>query len=178
LESQKKNHSGKVLYRIFLIFLKKKTANKTAKSYYRVNQGGSVALLEAMARANCTNIIFSSSATVYQPAKTIDDLPLSEESPTGGTTNPYARSKLHVEEILADACIANSNLSVVNLRYFNPVGAHESGLIGEDPRGIPNNLMPFVSQVAIGRRPHLNVFGNDYQTHDGTGMMRFVLSLS
>ena len=178
MESQKKNHSGKVLYRIFFNFSEKKTANKTAKSYYRVNQGGSVALLEAMARANCTNIIFSSSATVYQPAKTIDDLPLSEESPTGGTTNPYARSKLHVEEILADACIANSNLSVVNLRYFNPVGAHESGLIGEDPRGIPNNLMPFVSQVAIGRRPHLNVFGNDYQTHDGTGMMRFFLSLS
>jgi len=143
-------------------------------SYYRVNQGGSVALLEAMERANCTNIIFSSSATVYQPAKTIDDLPLSEDSPTGGTTNPYARSKLHVEEILADACVANSNLSVVNLRYFNPVGAHESGLIGEDPRGIPNNLMPYVSQVAIGRRPHLNVFGSDYQTHDGTGMRDYI----
>lgn len=143
-------------------------------SYYRVNQGGSVALLEAMDRANCTKIIFSSSATVYQPARSLADLPLAEVSPIGGTTNPYARSKLHVEEILQDASIANENLSVVNLRYFNPVGAHPSGLIGEDPRGIPNNLMPFVSQVAIGRRDHLNVFGDDYPTKDGTGMRDYI----
>ena len=122
-----------------------------------------------MERVNCNKIIFSSSATVYQPAESLSDLPLSERSPTGKTTNPYARSKLHVEEILNDASIADSNLSVVNLRYFNPVGAHSSGLIGEDPRGIPNNLMPYISQVAVGRRPHLNVFGNDYPTADGTG---------
>ena len=122
-----------------------------------------------MERVNCTKIIFSSSATVYQPAETIKDLPLSEKSPTGKTTNPYARSKLHVEEILNDATIANPSLSVVNLRYFNPVGAHSSGLIGEDPRGIPNNLMPYISQVAVGRRPYLNVFGKDYPTADGTG---------
>jgi UDP-glucose 4-epimerase len=122
-----------------------------------------------MERVDCNKIIFSSSATVYQPALTLKDLPLNETSPTGKTTNPYARSKLHVEEILSDASIANPRLSVVNLRYFNPVGAHITGLIGEDPRGIPNNLMPYVSQVAIGRRPHLNVFGSDYPTSDGTG---------
>ena len=131
-----------------------------------------------MERVSCNKIIFSSSATVYQPATTLKDLPLSELSPTGKTTNPYARSKLHVEEILYDASVANPALSVVNLRYFNPVGAHSSGLIGEDPRGIPNNLMPYISQVAVGRRSHLNVFGNDYPTSDGTGELCNIEAIS
>ena len=95
--------------------------------------------------------------------------PLSIDCPTGECSCPYARTKLFVEEILQDACIADKSLRAVSLRYFNPVGAHPSGLIGEDPLGIPNNLMPYVAQVAIGRRPHLNVFGNDYDTVDGTG---------
>jgi len=143
-------------------------------SYYRVNQGGTCNILEVMAEIGCTKIIFSSSATVYQPVASLDELPLDEDSPTGQTTNPYARSKLHVEEMLRDAVIANNSISVVNLRYFNPVGAHPSGLIGEDPRGIPNNLMPFISQVAVGRRPVLNVFGNDYDSVDGTGMRDYI----
>lgn len=143
-------------------------------SYYRVNQGGTCNILEVMAELGCTRIIFSSSATVYRPVERLDQLPLDEDSPTGETTNPYARSKLHVEEMLRDAVIANSSLSVVNLRYFNPVGAHPSGMIGEDPRGIPNNLMPFISQVAVGRRPVLNVFGSDYDSVDGTGMRDYI----
>lgn len=125
-----------------------------------------------MKEVDCNKIVFSSSATVYQPAESLSELPLDETRATGKTTNPYARSKLHVEEILQDTVIANNSISVVNLRYFNPVGAHQSGLIGEDPRGIPNNVMPYISQVAIGRRPQLNVFGNDYQSPDGTGKYR------
>lgn len=143
-------------------------------SYYRVNQGGTCHILEVMAELGCMRIIFSSSATVYRPVERLDQLPLDEDSATGETTNPYARSKLHVEEMLRDAVIANSSLSVVNLRYFNPVGAHPSGMIGEDPRGIPNNLMPFISQVAVGRRPVLNVFGSDYDSVDGTGMRDYI----
>jgi len=143
-------------------------------SYYRVNQGGTVNILEVMKEVDCNKIVFSSSATVYQPAETLSELPLDESRPTGKTTNPYARSKLHVEEILQDTVIANNTISVVNLRYFNPVGAHHSGLIGEDPRGIPNNVMPYISQVAIGRRPQLNVFGNDYESPDGTGMRDYI----
>ena len=125
--------------------------------------------IQVMKEVDCNKIVFSSSATVYQPAESLSELPLDETRATGKTTNPYARSKLHVEEILQDTVIANNSISVVNLRYFNPVGAHQSGLIGEDPRGIPNNVMPYISQVAIGRRPQLNVFGNDYESPDGTG---------
>jgi len=143
-------------------------------SYYRVNHGGTVNVLEVMAEVNCKKIVFSSSATVYKPVHSLEKLPLTEHSATGATTNPYARSKLHVEEMLRDMAAADSELSVVNLRYFNPVGAHPSGLIGEDPSGTPNNLMPFISQVAIGRRKHLNVFGSDYETPDGTGMRDYI----
>merc|ERR1712227_917992 len=142
--------------------------------YYRVNVGGTVNLLQCMSVAKCNRIIFSSSATVYKPAKTVEDLPWKEDCPTGECSCPYARTKLFVEEILQDACIADKSLRAVSLRYFNPVGAHPSGLIGEDPLGIPNNLMPYVAQVAIGRRPHLNVFGNDYKTRDGTGVRDYI----
>jgi len=142
--------------------------------YYRVNVGGTINLLKCMQQVGCYKIIFSSSATVYKPAKTVEDLPFVEGQPTGDCSCPYARSKLFVEEILSDAAIANQELSCISLRYFNPVGAHPSGLIGEDPQGIPNNLMPYVAQVAIGRRPHLNVFGRDYDTVDGTGVRDYI----
>ena len=121
----------------------------------------------------CKKIVFSSSATVYGPAP----VPITENTPAGnGITNPYGRTKFWIEEILKDFKNAkgNDDWSMVTLRYFNPVGAHPSGLIGEDPHGIPNNLMPFVSQVAIGKRPHLNIFGDDYQTKDGTGIRDFI----
>jgi len=117
------------------------------------------------------NLVFSSSSTVYGDPHTV---PIKEEFPVGGATNPYGRSKFMVEQILIDWQKAHPHLNVALLRYFNPVGAHESGLIGEDPNGIPNNLMPYITQVAIGRRPHLNVFGNDYPTHDGTGVRDYI----
>jgi len=142
--------------------------------YYRVNVGGTVNLLKCMQAAGCAKIIFSSSATVYKPVRRVEELPFIEGQPTGECSCPYARSKLFVEEILADACVANDALCAIALRYFNPVGAHPSGLIGEDPQGIPNNLMPYVAQVAIGRRPHLNVFGQDYDTIDGTGVRDYI----
>jgi len=142
--------------------------------YYRVNVGGTINLLKCMKVVNCKKIIFSSSATVYKPARTVEDLPFVEGMPTGECSCPYARSKLFVEEIMADACVADEELRAVSLRYFNPVGAHPSGLIGEDPQGIPNNLMPYVAQVAVGRRPHLNVFGRDYDTIDGTGVRDYI----
>ena len=133
--------------------------------YYRNNIDTTLTLLEAMNAVSIKSIVFSSSATVYgennQP-------PFNEDMNKGVCTNPYGWSKWMQEQILTDASHADENLSVVLLRYFNPVGAHESGLIGEDPQGIPNNLMPFISQVAVGRRDHLTVFGNDYDTPDGT----------
>ena len=133
--------------------------------YYRNNIDTTLTLLESMKDNNVKRIVFSSSATVYgdnnQP-------PFTEDMAKGMCTNPYGWTKWMQEQILTDANIADSELSVVLLRYFNPVGAHESGLIGEDPKGIPNNLMPFISQVAVGRRDHLTVFGNDYATPDGT----------
>lgn len=139
-------------------------------AYYDNNVGGSVTLLKAMAAQGVKRLIFSSSATVYgDPQK----LPLDESHPLG-PVNPYGRTKFMVEEILRDLIAANPDWGVALLRYFNPVGAHNSGLIGEDPRGVPNNLMPFVAQVAVGRRPHLNVFGNDYDTPDGTGVRDFI----
>lgn len=138
--------------------------------YYANNVHGSVSLLQAMQAALVRILVFSSSATVYGDPQY---LPIDEAHPISAT-NPYGRSKLQVEEILADVASADPEWRIASLRYFNPVGAHDSGLIGENPAGIPNNLMPFVAQVAIGRLPHLNVFGNDYPTPDGTGVRDFI----
>ena len=139
--------------------------------YYDNNLFSTVTLCEAMRDHGVKNIVFSSSATVYSAD---NDMPLRESSRTGMCTNPYGWTKYMNEQILRDSAKAIEDWSVVLLRYFNPIGAHESGLIGEDPQGIPNNLMPFISQVAIGRRDHLNVFGNDYDTHDGTGVRDYI----
>jgi UDP-glucose 4-epimerase len=139
--------------------------------YYDNNVSGTVSLCEAMQAAGVKHIVFSSSATVYGDPHTV---PIREDFPVGATTNPYGRSKYMIEEILRDLHVADDEWRVTLLRYFNPVGAHESGLIGEDPNGIPNNLMPFVAQVAVGRRPFLNVFGNDYPTPDGTGVRDYI----
>lgn len=139
--------------------------------YYQNNVTGSIVLVEEMLKAGVNCIVFSSSATVYgDPQET----PIHENLPVGGTTNPYGTSKYMVERILADAVKAFPQFSAVVLRYFNPVGAHPSGLIGEDPNGIPNNLMPFISQVAVGKRSELSVFGSDYPTHDGTGVRDYI----
>lgn len=139
--------------------------------YFDNNITGTLKLLSAMRTAGVRRLIFSSSSTVYgTPAH----LPLTEADPTGEATNPYGRSKLFIEEILADLCRSDASWSVVCLRYFNPIGAHPSGLIGEDPNGIPNNLLPYVARVASGRLPCLNVFGNDYDTPDGTGVRDYI----
>ncbi|MCP9446102.1 MAG: UDP-glucose 4-epimerase GalE [Nitrospira sp.] len=139
-------------------------------AYYDNNVAGSLRLLEAMATVGVKTLVFSSSATVYgNPQR----LPLTEDHPLSAT-NPYGQTKLTIEHMLRDMQQSHSSWRIAILRYFNPVGAHDSGLIGEDPRGIPNNLMPFVAQVAIGRRPHLNVFGNDYPTPDGTGIRDYI----
>lgn len=138
--------------------------------YYDNNVHGTLNLLAAMRHAGVKTFIFSSSATVYgDPAS----VPIKEDA-TRSATNPYGRSKLMVEDILADLSYAEPDWSIARLRYFNPVGAHESGMIGEDPQGIPNNLMPFITQVAIGRREKLLVFGDDYHTTDGTGMRDYI----
>ncbi len=139
--------------------------------YYDNNVVGTIQLLKAMKDANVCNLIFSSSATVYGIPQA---LPISEDCPTQNATNPYGRSKLQIEEILHDYSIANKDISVVCLRYFNPIGAHPSGLIGEEPNGIPNNLLPYVARVASGRLPILKIFGNDYDTPDGTGVRDFI----
>ncbi len=133
--------------------------------YYRNNIDTTLSLLEAMERHNVKNIIFSSSATVYGEKNKI---PFSETMPRGACTNPYGWTKSMIEQISEDAAKADDKLSVILLRYFNPIGAHESGLIGEDPQGIPNNLMPFITQVAVGKREYLTIFGRDYPTPDGT----------
>jgi len=139
--------------------------------YYDNNVYGTLTLLQVMKEFAIKRIVFSSSATVYgDPAS----VPIREDFPTGGTTNPYGTSKYMVERILADLCAADSEWSAVVLRYFNPVGAHKSGLIGEDPNDIPNNLLPYVAQVAIGRLAQLSVFGNDYNTPDGTGVRDYI----
>ena len=138
--------------------------------YYRNNLDSTLSILEAMRAHGCHRFVFSSSATVYgdQPA------PLLETMPAGGCSNPYGWTKFMIEEILKSACQADPELSVVLLRYFNPIGAHPSGLIGENPNGIPSNLMPYITQVAIGRREKLTVFGNDYDTPDGTGVRDYI----
>ena len=138
--------------------------------YYDNNIGGSIVLFEEMAAAGVKSVVFSSSATVYGDPATV---PITEDFPLSAT-NPYGHSKLFIEQMLRDVAHADAEWNIALLRYFNPVGAHESGLIGEDPRGIPNNLMPYVAQVAVGRRPHLNVFGGDYPTPDGTGVRDYI----
>ncbi|MCG9698311.1 UDP-glucose 4-epimerase GalE [Shewanella sp. Isolate11] len=138
--------------------------------YYENNVTGTLVLCEVMQEFNVKNLVFSSSATVYgDPAS----LPITEDFPTGAT-NPYGQSKLMVEHILSDLHHADPSWNIARLRYFNPVGAHESGLIGEDPNDIPNNLMPFIAQVAVGQREFLSVFGADYDTHDGTGVRDYI----
>ncbi|MBR5134632.1 MAG: UDP-glucose 4-epimerase GalE [Clostridia bacterium] len=139
--------------------------------YYDNNVNGTLVLYSVMKEFGCKRIIFSSSATVYGNENAS---PLQEDMRTGGCTNPYGRTKYMIEEILKDICVSDPAFSAVILRYFNPVGAHISGRIGEDPNGIPNNLMPFLLQVAIGKREKLSVFGNDYDTHDGTGVRDYI----
>lgn len=139
--------------------------------YYDNNLNSTLTLCDVMRKHGCKRIVFSSSATVYSGD---NEVPLSEQSKTGNCTNPYGWTKYMGEQILRDIAKADPEWSVVNLRYFNPVGAHESGRIGEDPKGIPNNLMPFISQTAIGRRDHLSVFGDDYDTPDGTGVRDYI----
>ncbi len=139
--------------------------------YYDNNVTGTQKLLEVMSENKCKKIVFSSSATVYGDPHTS---PIKESFPTGATTNPYGRTKYFIEEILKDLYISDPEFKIAILRYFNPVGAHESGTIGEDPNGIPNNLMPFITQVAVGKREYLNIFGADYDTHDGTGVRDYI----
>lgn len=139
--------------------------------YYLNNVVGSLNLIQAMKKAGVWNFVFSSSATVYGDPEII---PITEQNKVGGTTNPYGTSKLMVEQMLTDIAKANPEFSITILRYFNPVGAHESGLIGEDPNGIPNNLLPYISQVAIGKLKQLSIFGNDYNTQDGTGVRDYI----
>ena len=139
--------------------------------YYDNNLFSTVTLCEAMRDHGVKNIVFSSSATVYSGG---NEMPLRESSATGMCSNPYGWTKYMSEQIMRDAAFADGDWSVVLLRYFNPIGAHSSGLIGEDPRGVPNNLMPYISQVAVGRLDHLNIFGGDYDTHDGTGVRDYI----
>ena len=139
--------------------------------YYSNNLGSTLTLLEAMRRHGVKNFVFSSSATVYGDPATV---PIREDFPTGGTTNPYGTTKLFIERILMDCCKADPAMNVALLRYFNPIGAHESGLIGEDPNGIPNNLVPYIAQVAVGKLKELHVYGNDYPTPDGTGVRDYI----
>lgn len=138
--------------------------------YYDNNVAGTNTLLQCLREANVKRFVFSSSATVYGDPQTV---PITENAPTG-PTNPYGRTKWMIEFVLRDLALADPQWAIANLRYFNPVGAHESGLIGEDPRGMPNNLMPFVSQVAVGRRDKLSVFGGDWDTPDGTGVRDYI----
>ena len=139
--------------------------------YYDNNLNSTLVLTKVMEEVGVKNIIFSSSATVYTAT---NEMPLRETSVTGGCTNPYGWTKYMTEQILTGMATADSDWSICLLRYFNPIGAHESGRIGEDPRGIPNNLMPYITQVAVGRREKLSVFGNDYATHDGTGVRDYI----
>ena len=138
--------------------------------YYDNNVQGSLVLIDAMREVGVKTLVFSSSATVYAETQA---MPLREDAPLGAS-NPYGRSKLMVEQMLADVVASDPSWSMTALRYFNPVGAHPSGLLGEDPQGVPNNLMPFIAQVAVGRRPALRVFGRDYPTPDGTGVRDYI----
>ena len=139
--------------------------------YYYNNIAGTLVLCDVMRKHECKSMIFSSSATVYgDPA----EIPITEKCPKGEITNPYGRTKGMLEQILTDLHTGDPKWNIMLLRYFNPIGAHESGLIGEDPKGIPNNLVPYIAQVAVGKREKLSVFGNDYDTHDGTGVRDYI----
>ena len=144
---------------------------KKPLEYYENNISGAVVLLQTMKKYNVKKFIFSSSATVYGNPEII---PITEDSKTGGTTNPYGTTKIFIEQILQDLYNSDNTWDISILRYFNPVGAHESGLIGEEPQGIPNNLMPYIVRVAAGQLEQLSVFGNDYDTHDGTGVRDYI----
>ena len=139
--------------------------------YYENNIGGTLVLVDVMRKHGLKNIIFSSSATVYGAPET---MPITEDCPKGTVTNPYGQTKSMLEQVLTDIQKADPDWNVVLLRYFNPIGAHKSGTIGEDPNGIPNNLMPYITQVAVGKLQQLGVFGNDYPTHDGTGVRDYI----
>ncbi|MBQ3494697.1 MAG: UDP-glucose 4-epimerase GalE [Clostridia bacterium] len=139
--------------------------------YFENNLGTTLNLLKVMEKYSCNKLLFSSSATVYGAS---NQMPLCETSPVGGVTNPYGRTKLMIEQILEDYSKANPNFKTILLRYFNPIGAHSSGLIGENPNRIPNNLMPYISKVACGKLEQLSIFGNDYETHDGTGVRDYI----
>ena len=139
--------------------------------YYRNNLISTLNLIKVMRDFGCKNLVFSSSATVYGQPKTV---PIKEDFPLGPCTNPYGATKLMIEDMLRDIYKADNSFNIALLRYFNPIGAHKSGMIGEDPNGIPNNLMPYITQVAIGKLKQLNVFGNDYPTHDGTGVRDYI----
>ena len=151
----------------------KSVAESVAKPdlYFKNNVGGSKILLQLMSEFNVHNLVFSSSATVYGVP---DHVPLKEDDKVGGCTNPYGQTKLDIEYLLKDYAKEHQDANIAILRYFNPIGAHPSGLIGEDPNDIPNNLMPYITQVAVGKRPHLNVYGNDYKTVDGTGVRDYI----
>ncbi|MBQ6850525.1 MAG: UDP-glucose 4-epimerase GalE [Oscillospiraceae bacterium] len=139
--------------------------------YYENNIGGAMTILQAMKRHGVKNFVFSSSATVYGDPETV---PCTEDSPANGATNPYGWTKVMQEQILRDLCVSDKKMNVAILRYFNPIGAHPSGLIGEDPNGIPNNLLPYIAQAAIGKYPAVRVFGTDYPTPDGTGVRDYI----
>lgn len=145
-------------------------SNEKPLLYYQNNITGTLNLIESMIKHGVNRIVFSSSATVYGAPK---EVPIKEDAPTS-TTNPYGETKLMIERILKDVCVAHPNFSACVLRYFNPIGAHESGLIGEDPQGIPNNLLPYITKVAVGKLDFLNIFGDDYPTHDGTGVRDYI----
>ena len=151
----------------------KSVAESVAKPdlYFANNVGGTKILLKLMDEFKVNNLVFSSSATVYGVP---DHVPLKESDKVGGCTNPYGQTKLDIEYLLKDYAKEHKDANIAILRYFNPIGAHASGLIGEDPNGIPNNLMPYITQVAVGKRPHLNVYGNDYKTIDGTGVRDYI----
>lgn len=144
---------------------------KNPDLYIANNEGSTIILLDLMRKHNVKNLVFSSSATVYGVPKHV---PLSEDDEVGGCTNPYGQTKLDIEVMLKEFSKRYKRANIAILRYFNPIGAHPSGLIGEDPNGIPNNLMPYITQVAVGKRERLNVYGNDYKTHDGTGVRDYI----
>ena len=146
-------------------------SNQKPIEYYENNIGTTLTLINVMRKYNCKKIVFSSSATVYGDSETV---PVNENSPVGDVNCPYGRTKLFIEYILKDLYASDKEWNIAILRYFNPVGAHPSGLIGEDPNGIPNNLVPYITQVAIGKLKCLSVFGNDYNTHDGTGVRDYI----
>lgn len=139
--------------------------------YYENNVGGAIQLLKAMKRNGVKNFIFSSTATVYGEP---DVIPVTEDAPIKKIFHPYGQTKAMVEQILQDLYVSDPSWNIVILRYFNPIGAHDSGIVGEDPKGIPNNLVPYISQVAVGKREYLGVFGDDYETHDGTGVRDYI----